>query len=242
MTERRNILIVVAHPEPTSFNHAMTQAAAQALTQAGHCVDVSDLYAEGFRPDVGRHDMSSLADPHRFHVQTEQTLAARTCAFAPDIAREQARLAPADCLILQFPLWWGGAPAILKGWIDRVLAYGFGYVDGRRFETGLFRGRRAMLCVTTGGTPARFSPDGVYGPIGPILMPLQKLALGYMGFDVAEPYVAYGVPRSDEAERKQHLDAFAKAACALAELPVTRSEDYRTALEDTPDAAWSRRV
>lgn len=240
MTNPRNVLIVVAHPEPGSFNHAMAGAAAGALRQAGHTVTISDLCAEGFRADIGRHDMDSVVDPARFHVQAEQSQAARQAAFAPDIAREQARMADADVLILQFPLWWGGPPAILKGWIDRVLAYGFGYIDGRRFGSGLFQGRRAMIGVTTGGTPARFAPDGVYGPIAPILMPIQRLALEYMGFDVAPPYVAHGVPRSDDAERQIHLDGMAAAALALAARPVTRTDDCRTAILDAPEAAWSR--
>nr|WP_325252101.1 NAD(P)H-dependent oxidoreductase [Amylibacter sp.] len=240
MEETRNILIVVAHPEPKSFTHAMADAAAQALRQAGHSVTISDLCGEGFRADIGRHDMTTVFDNSRFHIQAEQTEATRQNAFAPDIAREQARLAEADNVILQFPLWWGGPPAILKGWIDRVLAYGFGYVDGRRFDSGLFQGRRAMLSVTTGGTPNRFAADGVYGPIGPILMPLQKLALEYMGFEVAPAYVAHGVPRSDDAERKAHFVAFSNAALALARLPVTRTDAYRTALQSAPEAAWNR--
>lgn len=242
MVEQRNILMVVAHPEPSSFNHAMAKAAAETLRQAGHTVAISDLYAEGFRADIGRHDMTSVADPNRFHIQAEQTEATRKTAFADDIAREQTRLAEADNLILQFPLWWGGPPAILKGWIDRVLSYGFGYVDGRRFDTGLFRGRRAMLSVTTGGTPERFAEGGVYGPIDPILMPLQKLALEYMGFKVAAPYVAHGVPRSDNEERQAHLTGFSDAARTLAEQPVTRTDDYLNALETAPAAAWSRPV
>ncbi|MCA0963058.1 NAD(P)H-dependent oxidoreductase [Salipiger bermudensis] len=236
----KSVLIVVAHPEPQSFNHAMAEAAAQALVAEGHSVRVSDLCGEGFRADIGRHDMSSVADADRFQVQAEQAEAARTGAFAEDIAREQARVAEADNLILQFPLWWGGPPAILKGWIDRVLAYGFAYVDGRRFDTGVFRGRRAMIGVTTGGTEERFSQDGVYGPIAPILMPVRRLALEYMGYEVAPDYVAHGVPRSDDAARRAHLAAFAKAAVEMAALPVERSDDWRTALAASPDAAWKR--
>ncbi|MBC7140318.1 MAG: NAD(P)H-dependent oxidoreductase [Defluviimonas sp.] len=231
---------MVAHPEPKSFNHAMAGAAARVLRDAGHAVVVSDLYHEGFRPDISRHDMSSVSDAGVFHIQAEQAEATRRSAFAVDIAREQARVAEADNIILQFPLWWGGPPAILKGWIDRVLAYGFAYVDGKRFDSGLFRGRRAMLSVTTGGTPARFAENGVYGPIGPILMPIQKLALEYMGFEAASPYVAHGIPRSDAAVREAHLQAFAKATLAHASLPVTRTDAYRTALDAVPQAAWSR--
>ena len=241
MSDRRNILIVVAHPAPGSFNHALADAMSQGLRDAGHQVTVSDLAAEGFRADIGRHDMRDMANPDRFHIQAEQAHAARHNGFAPDIAREQARVAEADNLILQFPLWWGGPPAQLKGWIERVLSYGFAYVDGRRFDTGLFRGRRALLSVTTGGTPERFSKGGAYGPIGPLLMPTRKLALEYMGFDVAEPVVSYGVPRTDDAARQAYLSAATQAALTLAEQPCARTDAWRTALDSVPDGAWARK-
>ncbi len=240
MKNSRNVLIVVAHPDPASFNHAQANAMAFALRAAGHEVTISDLAGEGFRADLGPHDMTERADTTRFHVQAEQAHAARSGGFAADIAREQARVAAADNLILQFPLWWGGPPGLMKGWIDRVLSYGFAYVDGRRFDSGVFKGRRAMLSVTTGGTPARFSDDGVYGPIGPLLMPIRRLALEYMGFEVAEPFVAYGVSRSDQSERQATMVRLATAAVDMAALPVTRTDAWRTALDEVPDRAWAR--
>lgn len=241
MCDNRNILIVVAHPAPGSFNHALVGAMADGLRGAGHRVTVSDLAAEGFRADIGRHDVRDMADQDQFHIQAAQAHAARHDGFAADIAREQARVAEADNLILQFPLWWGGPPALMKGWIDRVLSYGFAYVDGRRFDTGLFRGRRAMISVTTGGTPERFSEGGAYGPIGPLLMPIRKLALEYMGFDVAEPVVSYGVPRTDDIARQAYLSAATQAALTQAEQPCERSDAWRTALDSVPEEAWSRK-
>lgn len=110
-----NVLIVYAHPEPKSFNAALCARAASALTAAGHDVTVSDLYGEGFDPLAGRHDFTTVADPDRFHYQTEQAHAARHGGFSAELAREQARVEAADLLVLQFPLWWGGVPAILKG-------------------------------------------------------------------------------------------------------------------------------
>ena len=143
---------------------------------------------------AGRHDFTSVADATRFHYQTEQEHAALTDGFAPDLAREQKRLAKTDLLVLVFPLWWGGPPAMLKGWFDRVLAYGVAYVDGRRFDTGLFQGRRALMAVTTGGTRERFSEGGAYGEIARVLYPVERLLLGYMGFEVPPPFVAYAAP------------------------------------------------
>lgn len=240
MSAKRNILIVVAHPEPTSFNHGLAQAAAETLRACGHTVTVSDLAAEGFRADVGPADVTRRADTTRFHVQAEQAHAARHDGYAADIRREQARVARADNIILQFPVWWGGPPALLKGWIDRVLSYGFAYVDGRRFETGLFKGRRALISVTTGGTPERFSDDGVYGPIDPLLMPVRRLALEYMGFEVEPTCVAYAVSRYGDDVREGYKTALSDAALAMAARPVTRTDAWHTALDEVPDNAWSR--
>lgn len=241
MPETRNILIVVAHPEPKSFNHALANHTAAALREAGHQVTISDLAAEGFRADVGPHDVVERADMERFHIQAEQAHGAQNDAFASDIKREQARVAEADNLILQFPLWWGGPPALLKGWIDRVLSYGFAYVDGRRFDTGVFNGRRAMLSVTTGGTPERFSDEGVYGPIDPLLMPLRRLALEYMGFSVSDTFVSYGVPRTDDAARQHYMNTLAQSALDMAGLPTDKTDAWRTALSEIPDQAWKRK-
>ncbi len=124
-----NVLIIYAHPEPTSFTGAMRDAAVRALQDGGHAVEVSDLHAEVFNPVAGRHDFTTAADPHRFHYQSEQLHASKTNGFASDL-REQGRVTRADLLIFLFPIWWGGLPAILKRWFDRVLAYGFAYANG----------------------------------------------------------------------------------------------------------------
>lgn len=237
---KRNVLIVHAHPEPTSFNAALTDRARRTLERAGHEVTVSDLYAEDFDPVAGRHDFTSVADPARFHYQGEQAHAARLNAFSPELAREQARVAAADLVILQFPLWWGGVPAILKGWFERVLAYGFAYVDGARFDAGLFRGRRAMCSLTTGGTAARFGTDAVYGEVDRVLWQVQHLTLEYMGYEVEEPFIAYGTPRASDAERAGYLDALEARVLEMAAKPVGRSLKVDNPLDLVPDNAWAK--
>lgn len=201
-------LIVLAHPEPTSFCAALAAAAAATVRAAGHEVELSDLHAQGFNPVAGRHDFTGVADAARFHCQTEQLHAAARGGFAPEIAREQARLAGAGLVILAFPLWWGGVPAMLKGWFDRVCAYGFAYADGRRFDTGFFKGRDALMAVTTGGTAERFSADGVYGEMSHVLHGAKHCMLEYLGFEVPEPFVAYAAPRVDAAAREAYLVAW----------------------------------
>lgn len=204
-----NILIVYAHPEPTSFTAALKDTARATLEARGHEVVVTDLHADGFNPVPGRHDFTTVADPARFHYQTEQIHAARNGGFAADIAREQERVSKADLLVVLFPIWNGGLPAILKGWFDRVFAYGFAYADGMRFERGFFLGRRAIMGLATGGTRERFSADGVYGEIDTVLYPAQRCLLGYFGFEALEPFVAYAAPRVDDAGRATYLEAWA---------------------------------
>jgi NAD(P)H dehydrogenase (quinone) len=211
-----NVLIVYAHPEPSSFTGALKDAAVRALATAGHHVEVSDLYAEGFNPVAGRHDFTGAADPARFHYQSEQLHASRTGSFAVDLVREQERLLRADLLVLIFPLWWGGLPAIVKGWFDRVCAYGMAYADGRRFARGYFVGRRALLGLTTGGTIERFSASGSYGEMRHVLHSVKRCILEYLGLEVMEPFVAYAAPRVDSAARAEYLRSWQARLLAIA--------------------------
>lgn len=82
------VLIVQAHPEPASFNAALTRAATDALQSAGHAVTVSDLYAEGFNATADRHDFTTIADPSLFHYQSEQAYA---CCARRLCGRDQSR-------------------------------------------------------------------------------------------------------------------------------------------------------
>jgi NAD(P)H dehydrogenase (quinone) len=217
-------LLVYAHPETTSFTGAMKDVAADTLRTAGHSVEVSDLYAEGFNPVAGRHDFLEVCDARRFHYQTEQDHAHRTESFAPDLVREQQRFLKAQLVIWLYPIWWGGVPAILKGWFDRVLAYGFAYSDGRRYDSGFFHDKRGMLCLSTGGTEARFSQTGVYGTIDQVLWPVQRLMVEYMGIEALPPFVAYGAPRVDQAAREAYLDAWRRRLLQVAESTKVAAE------------------
>ncbi|WP_411719682.1 NAD(P)H-dependent oxidoreductase [Mycetocola sp.] len=202
-------LVVVAHPEPVSFTWAMAHAAATALRDDDVEVEFSDLYGENFDPTASRSDFTTVADPDRFHYQTEQQYASRNDGFSAELQREQMRVERADLLIFLFPIWWGAVPAILKGWFDRVLAYGFAYEDGMRYETGYFAGRTGLLGVSTGGTKARFSESGAYGTIDQVLWPTQHCMIEYMGLSAAAPFVAYASPRVSAEEREAYLREWA---------------------------------
>ncbi|WP_333814189.1 NAD(P)H-dependent oxidoreductase [Tabrizicola sp.] len=202
-----NVLIVYAHPEPTSFNGAMKDLAVATLTEGGHQVEVSDLYAMGWNAVAGPADTPGTDAP-RFSLAREQTLAMEQGRIAADIAAEQEKLIRADMLILQFPIWWFGMPAILKGWADRVLARGFAYLPGRKYDTGMFKGKLAMVATTTGTSADTYAPDGIDGDILTVLWPVHNGLLRYTGFDVLPPHVAYMPGREDDATRARQLQAY----------------------------------
>jgi NAD(P)H dehydrogenase (quinone) len=240
-----NILIVYAHPEPTSFTAALKDTALRALAAVGHEVEVSDLYGEGFNPVAGRHDFVAALDPQRFHYQSEQLHASKTAGFSAELGREQARLMRAELLLFVFPLWWGGLPAILKGWFDRVCAYGVAYADGKRFERGYFVGRRALLGIVTGGTPERFSKGNTYGDIGDVLYPVRRCILEYLGLEVVEPFVAYAAPRVDKAAREDYLRQWGARLREIADDPSwhahlrAQSDDAMANRKPVEGSAWS---
>jgi NAD(P)H dehydrogenase (quinone) len=157
-------LIVYAHPEPKSFNGAMKDLSVETLRGRGDEVEVTDLYAMRFNAVVAADDFhGERADPEFLSIAAEQTRACERGTLASDIVTEQKKLARAEILILQFPIWWFGMPAILKGWADRVLARGFAYVAGRKYDTGMLRGKTAMIAATTGTSADTYTPDGIDG-------------------------------------------------------------------------------
>jgi len=225
-----NVLIVYAHPEPTSFNGAMRDLAVQTLTEAGHSVEVSDLYAMNFQPVTSLGDFTGeRSDPSRLSIAREQTHAMETGTIAADIAAEQAKLARADLLILQFPVWWFGMPAIMKGWADRVFARGFAYTTGRKYDTGLFKGKLAMVAATTGTSAETYAPDGIDGDILSVLWPVHNGLLRYTGFDVLPPHVAYMPGRIDDGARKAQLETYRERLLTIDRTPrlfFHPAEDY----------------
>ena len=225
-----NVLIVYAHPEPKSFNGAMKGLAAETLSGAGHQVVVSDLYAMRFDPVAGPGDaIGEREDPEFFSLPREQTKACRDGTTAPDVAAEMEKLRAADLVIFQFPIWWFGMPAILKGWTDRVFARGFAYLPGRKYDTGMFRGKTAMVAATTGTSADTYAPDGIDGDILTVLWPIHNGLFRYSGFDVLPPFVAYMPGRLGDEGRRACLHAYRERLLDLDATPrlfFHPAEDY----------------
>jgi NAD(P)H dehydrogenase (quinone) len=201
------VLIVFAHPEPRSLGASLRRVAVRELQSQGHEVQVSDLYAMGWKSEVDHEDFPTLAPDARLKVAAASHDAFHSDGLTQDVKAEIDKMLWADTLILQFPLWWFSMPAILKGWVDRVFAYGFAYGVGEhsdrrwgdRYGEGTLAGRRAMLLVTAGGWEEHYSARGVNGPIDDLLFPINHGILYYPGYDVLPAFVAYSMDKLDEA-------------------------------------------
>lgn len=246
MTRPLQAHVVLAHPEPHSYNAHLAETARRTLADAGWSVTVSDLYQMGFDPcERGAH-YSERVQPERFDAQSEQRHASQTHSLPADIAAEIERLAAADLLILQYPMWWHLPPAILKGWMDRVFVYGEVYTSSQRFEAGRFRGKRAMLSVTVGTSAETYHHNGRSGDIDLMLWPLN-FSLAYVGYRVLAPHVAYGVeaglrysePAVVEARLQRIAQDYARDLTAIdarAEIPFNLKAHWGADGHILPDA------
>ena len=185
-------LIVHCHPEPASFNGALTVLARAALRERGYSVDITDLYRERFDPCERAEHYTHRSNNAVFSPLGEQRHAFETNTLPEAVQREIARLEFADLVVFQFPIWWHGQPAMLKGWFDRVFVSGGLYTSEMRYDRGYFRGRRAVCSVTTGAPEVAFGPGSRGGDIDRILWSTHY-SLHYMGFHVLPPFVAFGI-------------------------------------------------
>ncbi|WP_434636817.1 NAD(P)H-dependent oxidoreductase [Klebsiella sp. I138] len=219
------VLLVYAHPEPRSLNGALKDFAVQHLQNSGHDVQVSDLYAMGWKAGLDADDSTAPPRDDIYRTTLDSKHAFEQGTQRADIVAEQEKLRWADTVIFQFPLWWFSMPALMKGWIDRVYAYGFAYGVGEhsdshwgdRYGEGTLAGKRAMLIVTTGGWEEHYAPRGINGPIDDILFPIQHGMLFYPGFDVLPPVVFYRTEKTDGPRFTEQRAALAQRLDTLAQ-------------------------
>lgn len=204
------VFIVYWHPEPKSINGALFKTAQETLRAAGHEVVVSDLHEMNFNPVTGRHNFHSVKDPDYLKVQLEEQYATEHNGFTEEIETELKKLESCDLFIMQFPLWWFGMPAMMRGWVDRVFAMGRAYGNGKLYNEGVFKGKRAFLSLTTGGPAASYQKDGFNGDINGILRPIHRGILQFVGFSVLAPHIVYGPVRLTDEERQAQLAAYAE--------------------------------
>lgn len=135
------VSVVLGHPKEGSFNHAIAERAVRTLRQDGHAVRYHDLYVEGFNP-IATHEEIPKGAP-----------------LDPVIQRHCDEIVEADGIVVVHPNWWGQPPAILKGWVDRVMRVGVAYEfeegdSGEGVPVGLLKAEVALV-FNTSNTPEK---------------------------------------------------------------------------------------
>lgn len=193
-------VIIFAHPNPASFNAAILATVQQTLADAGVETEVRDLYALGFNPVFTGQELGS--------VFTGQG------SFA-DAKAEQAYVAGADLLVFIHPIWWFSAPAIIKGYVDRILTNGFAFQLSPTGPLPLMRGKKAFIVQTGGNTLAAYEAYNLTGvPQGV----LEKGTLQFTGF-TTKALTFLNVQGVTQADRQQMLSDVANELTGFIGVP-----------------------
>ncbi|MCT2589426.1 NAD(P)H oxidoreductase [Streptomyces sp. N2-109] len=203
-------LLVLAHPRRDSLTAQVAGRLHRRLTDEGHTVDLLDLYAEDFDP--------------RLHPADEPDWEDRDKTYSPEVRAHMRRIEAADDLVVVFPVWWFAAPAILKGWIDRVWNYGFAYGRGKP----RLAAKRMVWLGLAGGPSADYAGSGL-----DVAMEhqLRKGVSEFCGITASSVRLLHdtelsGVPKAQRAARVR--DVFAAADAALTSFHASALEPANT--------------
>lgn len=138
-----DVVVALAHPNPDSFCHALAERACDSLRAAGHEVHLLDLYALGFTAAMSAEEHAAYHGDHP--------------AIDPMVAEHGALVRDAQALVFVYPTWWSSTPAMLKGWLERVMVPGVAFVFDRdgKVRPGLTNVRR-VVGISTYGSPRAY--------------------------------------------------------------------------------------
>jgi len=180
-------IIIYAHPSPKSFSSKLKNVLKFTSDERGWKTTIRDLYEMKFDPVLWPAELAQLSKGE----------------VSDEIKKEQELLFDADIISVIYPLWWAGFPAILKGYIDKVLAYGFAYKAGSNGIEGLLNNKKVYLFTSMGNTIEQYESKG-------LIDAFKKIHGGeifeFCGMDVKEHQFFPEVPSASDDEIKRHID------------------------------------
>lgn len=183
-----NVLTVIAHPNPNSFNYGILERIKSGLVKAGHAVKDRDLHAPLFSPVLSGEELGALQQGQ----------------FSDEVKAEQALLSWADGLVFIYPLWWFDRPAVLKGWCDRVFTHGFAFSYNLSGVTGLLKQSKALVLITAGGSKEEMQSLGASSTS--LLLPMTRGSLEFCGIENVSGKIFYSTSSVSDQERSKILD------------------------------------
>ena len=198
-----NVYVVYCHPRPQSFTNAALQRTIAGLQRGGHDVRITDLYGDGFAPELSREEWAARAQ--------------FAPAFPPlpdDLVASAELLRWCEALVMVYPTWWSGQPGMLKGWVDRVLAPGvaYAYQEGTTQVAPMLTNIKRLVAVTTHGSSKLV--NSLQGEPGK--RTLTRAIRSMCSRRCRTTWVAlYGIDRASEERRTKFLDRVERTMAAL---------------------------
>lgn len=187
-----HVYAVIAHPSRNSFTWQVLRSFARGLHEAGHSVQIADLYAMHFQTDMdaAQYEREMGPDPD--------------APVPPDVKREQENIASADGVAFVYPVWWSDCPAKLKGWFDRVLTHGYAYRRGGWGSRGRpVAVKKVLVLCPAGQTREALEQQGIAASMRTIMLHDRVRALGAAEVRME---ILGGTTAGGESVRRQHLE------------------------------------
>ncbi len=179
-------LIIYCHPNTKSFNHAILDTLKKRLDSEGKSYQIRDIYSLKFSPLLSAGDFIAFSKKE----------------LPQDIKREQDLMREAKTMIFIYPIWWFSMPAVLKGYMDRVLSHGFAYAVNEKGPYGLLTEKRVIIINTTGGPKEHYERGG----LREALKTTTDIGIfEFCGMKVLEHKYFYAVPYITKKSRQDML-------------------------------------
>lgn len=226
-------LVISGAPSAQSLTDDLSRTASAELGARGYDVDVLNLNGLHWDPvvrpcDYGICEFDGPVGDHAVDARTEGVIDSV-------VGQHQRLVERADLIVLVFPLWWAGMPAIMKGWFDRVFTQGFAYGlhdaagNSRKYGDGAFAGKRGLVITTTGDRASAFDERGLNGNIHDLLFPITHGIFWYTGVAPLESLALLGIDTPDWPGIE---DARERVRTRIASLEQEQPIPYRRMLED----------
>lgn len=180
------VLVVYAHPNPQSFNHAVLESFTKGLKDGGHTVEVVDLHAIKFHPALKLEDFAQFTGGQ----------------MPQDVLDQQEKVSQADALAFIYPVIGYYWPTILVGYITRVFSFGFAWKADEKGMEGLLGDMKTLSIGTTGFSEEFYKTTGV----GDAVNKLIGTVFWSFGIQTYEIVNLYGVQIVDDETRKNYLE------------------------------------
>ncbi len=179
------VLVVYAHPNPQSFNHAVLEAFTKGLKDGGHTFEVVDLYAMKFDPSIKLEDFAQFTGGQ----------------MPQDVLSQQEKVSQADALAFISPVLGYFLPAIQMGWIQRVFSFGFAWKTSEKGMEGLLTHKK-VLSINTTGFPTEFWQTSDADEAMETILDDSFRDMGIQNFELV---LLCGVMSVDDETRKKYL-------------------------------------